>query len=481
MRFSEGEMAFSSLIFLLLFLPVWLIVYRIVDGTDRKNRVLLIASLIFYVFGGIRYLILLVIMAAAGWFFGLRIAKAGVPEVKKRWLTVSVAAFIAVLVVFKYTGFFTGIAAALFHSRIIEIALPVGISFYTFKLISYVADVYNGVTPPEERFWIFLLYLVNFHQITQGPIARYSEMRGEIAERRMTRGTFSTGIYRFSVGLAKKAILADHCGEIAGALVPTSSEIAKEPTLALWLGMAVYTMQLYLDFSAYTDMAIGLGHMIGFHYPENFNYPYTARSVREFWRRWHMTLSFFFRDYVYIPLGGSRKGSARTILNLLVVWALTGFWHGASWNFILWGLYYFVFVVFENWRRHSGRKEWHPALQHVYLLAVVLIGWIFFRFSDFRQLGWALRGFFGFGGNGFATATVRLTFLNNLWFLIFCALSCTPVFRDLGKRIREFFRGRKYPQGVIYGAKTVLVIVLLVLSIFVLASSTYQPFLYKNF
>lgn len=260
-----------------------------------------------------------------------------------------------------------------------------------------------------------------------------------------------------------------------------SDEIAKAPTAAVWIGMVLYSVQLYLDFSAYTDMALGLGQMIGFTYPENFNYPYVATSVRDFWRRWHMTLSFFFRDYVYIPLGGSRKGAARTKINLLVVWALTGLWHGSSWNFVLWGLYYFVFILFENWRRDRGKKDWPAPIQHIYTIIIFVFGWLLFRFSDFSQLLHAIRGFFGLGGNGFMSMTIKLNLQNNIWFLIICLLSCTPFFASIGKYLMTYFQVRRIPRTAIYAGKTLIVLVLIILSIIVMTGNTFTPFLYNQF
>ncbi|MGI6053114.1 MAG: MBOAT family O-acyltransferase [Bilifractor sp.] len=419
-------------------------------------------------------------MAGIGWAFGIEIQKAE-GRAKKILLALSVAIFLAVLGVFKYAEFFVGISAAILNKDwVVDIAMPLGISFYTFKLIAYVADIYRGTTKAENSYRIFLLYLCNFHQSMQGPIETYAEMKPELYKRHVNVKLISDGIYRFSVGLAKKTVLADHCGEIADALIPMSSDIASSPTLGVWIGSIVYTMQIYLDFSAYTDMAIGLGQMIGFSYPENFDYPYTAVSVKDFWRRWHITLSSFFKNYVYIPLGGNRVSPKRTTINLLIVWALTGFWHGADWNFIIWGLYYFVFIVFENWRKRSGKKEWNIVLQHLYTLFVVNLGWVFFRFSDFGQLGRALQGFFGIGRR-FSDITVKLTFLNNIWFLIFCALSCTPIFQNLGFAVLRMARKKRINSAVITAAKTVIMVGLLLLSVLEIVGNTFTPFLYNQF
>ena len=392
-------MSFSSLIFTALFLPLFLLIYYIVPGIRQKNRVLLLASLLFYAFSGVRYLILLLVMAVLAWALGRKIsieaAKQSLyvaafhpspPEDQndqnnaeacrqqsssghpKSWLCIATAIFLGVLIIFKYTGFFVRTAAEVTGNvfAVPNIVLPLGISFYTFKLISYVADIYSGQIAAQPLPEV-LLYTVNFHQIAQGPIVRYGEMEDALNNRTMSTEQFSDGAFRFIVGLAKKTILADHLGELAAGFLPLSLEGLSPSMEAAWLGSICYMLELYLDFSAYTDMAIGLGEMIGFEYPENFNYPYAATSVRDFWRRWHITLSSFFRDYVYIPLGGSRVSFGRLLFNLLVVWFLTGFWHGASWNFILWGLYYFIFIALENLVRrmkplHNKFADADPAL-----------------------------------------------------------------------------------------------------------------------
>lgn len=474
-------MSFSTMLFLLLFLPVYLLFYYTAGSIHAKNIVLLVASLIFYAFGGIRYLLLLLVMAAAGWLAGILIEKSEGKPVARAYLILSVAVFLTVLGIFKYTGFFVGtLGAVLKKGWTVEIALPLGISFYTFKLISYAADVYHGRVEAERSYPAFLLYIASFHQVLQGPIQTYADMKKELFSRKVSPSMISAGIWRFSVGMAKKTILADHCGELADLLIPLSDQVASAPTLAVWIGSAIYTMQIYLDFSAYTDMAVGLGKMAGFHYPENFNEPYTAVSVKDFWRRWHMTLSSFFRDYVYIPLGGSRVSPSRTTVNLLVVWVLTGLWHGASWNFVLWGMFYFVLIVFENRMIRMNRKPWPVVLQHIYTIFVFNFGWLIFRFSDFGQLGSAVRGFFGLSGS-FTSAAVRLNVMNNIWFLIFCVLACTPFFKKLEKYLEKLTVRNRKPAAVIFASKTVLAAVLLLLSLFMMTGSTYTPFLYNQF
>ncbi len=474
-------MAFSSMIFLCLFLPLFLLVYWCAGTTERRNRVLLAASLIFYVFGGVGYLLLLLITTAVVWRIGLLIGtyrEEGDAHRAGLCLAAGVAACLVVLGIFKYTGFF--VSTFTLGKTAFAIALPLGISFYTFKLISYLADVRAGKCEAERDYASLLLYTSLFHQVTEGPIARYPDMKSQFISRRMTAVSFSNGIWRFSVGLAKKVILADHCGDLAESFLPAASA-AHHPVLAVWLGSAFYMMQIYLDFSAYTDMAIGMGRMIGFRYPENFNYPYLAVSVRDFWRRWHITLSTFFRDYVYFPLGGSRCSRARCAVNLLIVWALTGLWHGASWNFVLWGLYYFVFIFIEHTRKDRGARPLPAALGHLLTVLCVYFSWVLFRFTDFTQLGAALSGFVGVGTSGIVGRETVLLLRNNVFFTIYAVLACTPFFARAGALINASITRSRGSHRSVYALKTVAVAVLLILSVMVMTGSSYTPFLYNQF
>lgn len=524
-------MSFSSLIFIALFLPVFMIASVLVRGNQRKNLLLLLFSLLFYAFAGLSNLALLLVMATLAWFSGQRIGRAlqfaasenpdyqegddvfQSPDAERTrvegqkraraWLILALVLLIAVLLCYKLAvpigrhffpanagdldagaGATTGTAAAI-YAYFRNIGLPLGISFYIFKLISYVADVYTKKTAPGDFFHV-LLYTVTFHQVAQGPITRYAEMAAEMDQRRCSAEDLAEGLWRFSVGLAKKTVLADHLGTLAETFLP----LAGNTTFSVggaYLGALCYMLQLYLDFSAYSDMALGLGRMIGFHYPENFNYPYIAVSVRDFWRRWHISLSRFFRDYVYIPLGGNRVSTGRLLLNLLAVWALTGFWHGSSWNFLLWGLYYFVFIAIENFVKKfqkakaaatdvSSGTETRPAvmestaaadpdataaakrvaqaprrsplalltraLGHVYTLIVVFFGWVLFRFSDFQVLCEVLRTMFFVSGRATVDAAELLTLRSNLFFLIFSIIACTPLGARLAAKLRSFYDAR---------------------------------------
>ena len=321
-----------------------------------------------------------------------------------------------------------------------------------------------------------------FHQCIAGPIVRYQLVADEIDHRNVRVDEFSKGIMRFMVGLAKKAILANSCASVADALFPSGHKaIVAIPAGGLWIGLLFYMLQIYLDFSAYSDMAIGMGWMIGFHYNENFNYPYIATSIKDFWNRWHISLSTFFRDYVYIPLGGNRKGARRRTINLLVVWALTGFWHGASWNYILWGLYFFVFICIENKGWLDKLKKLPGGVRHLYAMLVVYFGWALFRQESIADLGTSLKGMFGLNGNGFMDMATSIQIKNNIFLLIFCIIASTPLIKYIGR----FFRGLvnrvcRIPYPV-YVYEMIAPIALLILSFMALIGNSYNPFLYFQF
>ena len=474
-------MVFSSLFFIFVFLCLNLIIYFRVQDIQKKNIVLLVFSLIFYSWGGVRYVFLLLGMALASWYAAVRIDRAGEDGTeKKKWMIAGCVILLGLLAVFKYTGFFfrTFDAVTGLSDFVPDIALPIGISFYTFQLLSYVADVYRGEVKAQPKYWKILLYCSLFHQCIAGPIVRYQTVAEEIDSRRVTIGDLTVGIRRFSVGLAKKAILANACASVADKFL---QDPASAPTTGLWLGMLFYMFQIYLDFSAYSDMAIGMGRMVGFHYLENFNYPYIATSVQEFWRRWHISLSTFFRDYVYIPLGGSRKGNAMTVRNLFIVWFLTGMWHGASWNYILWGLYFFVFLVLERFVLRKYLDRLPAAVGWIYAMFVVLIGWVLFRFESLPQLGQVLSGMFGAGGRSFTSMSVHYSFLNNLFLLIFCAIACTPLGSMLRRAAYVEADKRQTPAVVCYWADAVTPAVLTILSFIALVGNSYNPFLYFQF
>ena len=490
-------MVFSSLFFIFAFLVLCYGVYLFAPTIKAKNIVLLVFSLIFYAWGG-PPLVLLLCLETFICFVGAHLVWSADPSpfhagggkgVKKAFLAVTVGMCLGLLVIFKYTGFFTDTFCALFglENLIPKVALPIGISFYTFQLISYVVDVYRGETPPQRSYGKLLLYAALFHQCIAGPIVRYVDVQREIDRRSMTLDETWSGMLRFTVGLGKKAVLANTCAAVADSLLAADKLAAgKTSSLAVLLGVTAYMLQIYLDFSAYSDMAIGMGRMIGFHFKENFNYPYAASSVTDFWRRWHISLSSFFRDYVYIPLGGNRCSKGRHILNLLIVWALTGFWHGASWNFILWGLYFALFLVLEKylfkWQKDCGGIA--LGLRRLYTLAVVWFGWFLFRFDDMSLMGHALKSLFGFGG-GFNRDNAHYTLLNYLFILLVAVVACTPIVPFCAKKLASAAECEGFVSGLARAVANIVAVVapvaLLGLSVLALVGDSYNPFLYFRF
>lgn len=473
-------MVFSSLIFLFGFLVVYLAVYFLAPEKYR-NQVLLVASLVFYAWSGPKFLLVLLGESLISWFCALRVARAKDKRGRRIWLVVDIVGLLGLLAYFKYAVWIMGNFQFVFGvpELIPTIVLPIGISFYTFQLITYVADVYWGKVKPQPAYWKVLLYASMFFQCIAGPIVRYDTIANEIDNRRITSADVFLGVRRFCIGLAKKAVLANSCAEVADTLLPIGTDaLWSEPTAALWLGMLFYMLQIYFDFSAYSDMAIGMGQMVGFHFLENFNYPYMCKSIQDFWRRWHISLSTFFRDYVYIPLGGSRCSSIKIVRNMTVVWFLTGLWHGASWNYILWGLYFLVFLLFERFVL-KGRLP--SFVGHVYSLVVVYFGWVLFKFEDFAELGHVLASMFGLGGVALGSLEVQTLFLQNVFLLAFCIVACT----DVGQRIhRWLFRMAKRGGAwfVLFNVtELVTPIALLLLSVVVLTGASYNPFIYFQF
>ena len=490
-------MVFSSLFFIFAFLVLCYGIYLFAPTVKAKNTVLLVFSLIFYAWGG-PPLVLLLCLETFICYVGAHLVWSCQPSPlhprwreggKKAFLAVTVGLCLALLVIFKYTGFFTDSFCALFglENLIPKVALPIGISFYTFQLISYVADVYRGETPPQRSYGKLLLYAALFHQCIAGPIVRYVDVSREIDRRTVSLDETFSGMLRFTVGLGKKAVLANTCATVADTILnPNKLTAGQVSSLGVFLGITAYMLQIYLDFSAYSDMAIGMGRMIGFHFKENFNYPYAADSVTDFWRRWHISLSSFFRDYVYIPLGGNRCSKGRHILNLLIVWALTGFWHGASWNFILWGLYFALFLILEKyifrWQKHGGAFTGH--LRRLYTLAVVWFGWLLFRFDDMSLMGHALKSLFG-GYQGLNGDNAHYTLKSYLFILLVAMIACSPIIPFLSKRITAAAEKDGTVGGLARAVtNTVAVaapVALLILSALALVGDSYNPFLYFRF
>lgn len=478
-------MVFSSLIFIFFFFTITMGIYWMIPSLKGKNIVLLIASLIFYAWGGPTYLILLLLMSAISWIGSLGVdALENKPKLRKLTLWITTIIQLGLLGYFKYAGLFT---ATLKHfvgwpQQVLNVALPIGISFYTFQLITYTVDVYRHDAKAQRSYWMVLLYAALYFQCIAGPIVRYQDVADEITGRKVKLEEVSRGISRFAVGLFKKAVLANSCAKIADQLCPMDvSALQHQSAAAIWLGLLMYMLQIYLDFSAYSDMAIGMGWMVGFHFKENFNYPYISQSITEFWRRWHISLSTFFRDYVYIPLGGNRKGALRQIFNMFVVWAATGFWHGANWNYLLWGLYFFVFLVLEKWVI-KGLLEKAPRLfKHIYLLIIIYFGWLLFRYTNFNTLMVAFKGMFAANHNQWIDMGTKMVFLNNVYFIIFAIIACLPIasmiYRWLKVEMQRFFVSRV----VFYLFDIAAPVALVLISTMTLVGNSYNPFLYFQF
>ncbi len=489
-------MVFADLLFVFAFLPLNLLLYALAPGIKAKNAVMLVFSLVFYAWGEPKYVALLIGMTFADWFISRRIENCLGTVKAKFWLAAACAVSLGLLGLFKYGTFTAENLQALtgYPKTLPVISLPIGISFYTFQVLSYVIDVYRGKVKAPRSYAHLLTYISLFHQCVAGPIVRYSDISEEILCRRADTAEISAGVTRFTVGLAKKALLANACGSLAdtillaekaaadpAGLAANMEALAQKPAMLLWLGVLLFMLQIYLDFSAYSDMAIGMGLIIGFHYKENFDYPYTADSVSRFWRKWHISLGTFFRDYVYFPLGGNRRGMARTILNLFVVWLLTGFWHGASWNFVLWGLYFFIFIAAEKLFLGKLLDKLPAAAGRLYMLAVVYFGWILFRFRRLPLAWLVFKGLFCLNGNAFFSFEAKTVWLNNILFLLAAAAASTPLVKALSAALKR--RGENSPalRNLSGFTQAAAVLLLFVLSTLALVGNSYNPFLYYQF
>ena len=465
-------MVFSSLIFLYLFLPLVLVFHFVLKNQTYRDWVLIISSLLFYAWGEPVWVILLVFTAGFDYLNGIIVEK-----YRRRWpskaaLVASIAGNLLLLGFFKYSGFIAHNLNQVFNLNLPykEYGLPIGISFYAFQSISYVIDVYRGEVTAQRSLGKVLLYVSLFHHLVAGPIIRYRDIAREIEQRIITSSGFIEGINRFAVGLGKKVLIANTAGEIAEVFLKGS--LADLSVLGAWFGVILFTLQIYFDFSGYSDMAIGLGKMFGFNYKENFNYPYIAASATEFWRRWHISLSSFFRDYVYIPLGGNLKKSIR---NLFIVWFLTGLWHGASWNFILWGLYYGLLILLERLFLQRLLDRLPRWMSHAYLLLAVVVGWELFYFTDLAKAGQVLGVMAGIAGQPLLDINFTYYFTHNLFFLICAVIGCTPVLQMLGHKIESVFPGK------MEAARPAINLGLLLVSTIFLVGRTYNPFLYFRF
>ncbi len=498
-------MVFSSLTFLFLFLPGMLLLY-FVTPRKAKNAALFLGSLIFYAWGEPVYVVLMIFSTVLDYTCGRLIEKYRDTPKQKLGLVLSLAGNLGLLFFFKYADFLIGTINSITGAGIPKhgLPLPIGISFYTFQTMSYTIDVYRGQVKAQKNIISFGAYVSLFPQLIAGPIVRYREIAEELENRRHTTDSFGEGARRFVTGLSKKVLLANNIGLLWDTIAATDP--AKLSTVCAWLGVVAFAFQIYFDFSGYSDMAIGLGKMFGFSFPENFNYPYIAANVTDFWRRWHMSLSAWFRDYVYIPLGGNRKGLRRQIINIAIVWILTGLWHGASWNFVLWGAWYGFLLILEKCFLLRVFKKTPAFVSHIFTGFAVLVGWTFFAITDIGQCFRYIGTMFG-AGAGFIDDITLYYLSNYLPMLLLCAFFSTPLWKKLAAKVMSLVglskdtstdgsldgsseeaaerasTGllRRGAQAVFLAVDSCWFVVLSLLSLMYLVSSSYNPFLYFRF
>ena len=469
-------MVFSSVIFLFLFLPVVLGVYFLCPKQQAKNLWLIAASLLFYAFSGLWYVLLLLFSVLCNYIAGLFVSG------RKPVLYAAVAVNLGILGVFKYLGF---LAQTVNHLPgvsvpVPSIVLPVGISFFTFQGLSYVIDVYRNEQLKSTKFSDVLLYISLFPQLVAGPIVRYASVEQQMNDRVLVPAKMAAGLQRFIIGLGKKVLLANQIGALW-------TEISTQKTgtvLGAWLGAIAFMFQIYFDFSGYSDMAIGLGHIFGFTFPENFKYPYISKSITEFWRRWHITLSTWFREYLYIPLGGNRRGRTRQIWNLFVVWSLTGLWHGASWNFVLWGIYYFILLTIEKIFLGEKLEQLPGWLQHGYTCLIVLFGWVIFANENIADLGRYFLTMFGANG-ALYNQTAIYQWYTHIPLLIVLIIGSTKLPKQLLRkgwtRLKLIDAISSHQEQIRFVAASIFTVLVLYCSVAFLVSGSYNPFLYFRF
>lgn len=468
-------MLFSSIVFLFTFLPAVMILYYLLPVRFR-NVILLLASLVFYAWGEPVYLFLMLLSILFNYFSGLDIARNLQDKRAAKWsLVFNLIINLAVLGFFKYEGFvldtLNGILPV--HISYHALPLPIGISFYTFQILSYIIDVYRGNVKVQTNLPNFALYVTMFPQLIAGPIVQYADVDEQLASREVSRTKFGEGSMYFIRGLAKKVLLAN----TSGMIFTEVSGLAKGniAVMTAWLGAFAYMFQIYFDFSGYSDMAIGLGKMFGFEFNMNFNYPYVSKSITEFWRRWHISLSSWFRDYVYIPLGGNRVSKIKHIRNLLIVWFLTGLWHGAAWNFVAWGLYYGVILIIEKYLLSPVLDRLPDVVRHIYSIVLVVIGWVLFFSSSFGQAADYIRVMFGAGAHGFADRESMYLLTSNLILWLILIFGSTPLVHF---RYEHMLRTKKWNTTII---NSVVYAALFIVCIAYLVTETYNPFLYFRF
>ncbi len=505
-------MVFSSLIFLYAFLPLCLIAYALCHGLKAKNVCLLLFSIIFYTWGEPKYILLLIAMSFFDWLFALliQLTDKSDKKMRKRWLALACIVNLGLIGLFKY-GKMLFATVGYVPAFVEKLTLPLGISFYTFQLLSYVIDVYRGEAEAQKEYWHVLLFAALYHQCIAGPIVRYKTIANELFVTRDDKADLARGCFRFSLGLAKKVLLANTFGELANNLLLADTALS-DPTLfatnisalssvsvaGTWIGLIVATLQMYYDFSAYSEMAIGLGLMVGLHYPENFNYPYIAKTANEYWRRWHMTLGQWFRDYLYYPLTlgpamkirkfFTKKTNRKTgmfmqnLFTMLVIWSCTGLWHGAAWSYVLWGLYWCFFMLLEQSFLQKWLEKIPGVFSHIYLFMLLMLERTFFRFGDLRYSLTVVKSMFGLNGNALSDFMSMTLVKNYIFLIVFGILAATPLIRKIaclikgamvkntfGERAESFIENAVIPVG------------LLILSTAALVGASYNPFLYYRF
>ena len=463
-------MIFASITFLYYFLPIFLIVY-FCSPKKFKNIILLLFSLLFYFYGEPKYILLMIIQVLFAYFMTLIFDK----NKSKSLFIFSISFHLFLLCIFKYFNFLIGNINAILNSNIsfIDIALPIGISFYTFQIISYEIDVYKGSVPVEKNLLNFATYVFLFPQLIAGPIVRYSDVKEELSNRKHSFDGFGEGVNRFIIGLSKKVIIANNIGELINILTSTS----ETSILLYWILVICYMLQIYFDFSGYSDIAIGLGKMIGFKFPENFNYPYVATSITDFWRRWHITLSTWFKDYVYIPLGGNRTGTGKTIRNILIVWILTGLWHGASWNFVVWGLYFGIILIIEKFLLKKYLDKLPLFLKKVYTLFIVMISFVIFSSSSMKDAFIVIKGLFDFKNLAISNSFILYYLKGYFLILVLAVIGSTPLLKNVVSKLKK----NKILSYVINVLEIVFVLVILLIVTSMLIDNSYNPFLYFRF
>ena len=471
-------MTFSSLTFTTLFFPSVLILYFICTDLRWRNGVLLVASLIFYSWGEPIWVLAMIGSTAINYVAAMLIDRASSPGLRKTALVVGAAASLAVLFYFKYAAFLVNSVTSLFgvSFSIPVLELPIGISFYTFQVLTYTVDVYRYKSPVQRDPFKLMLYVSCFPQLIAGPIVQYSDVAVMLDERESTPEGFTEGMKRFAVGLSKKVLLANVCGLIIEEL-PSAAGASGMSVLGAWYISVLYSLQLYFDFSGYSDMAIGMGRIFGFTYKENFNYPYISKSASEFWHRWHISLGSFFRDYVYIPLGGNRRGRARTALNLAIVWALTGLWHGASWNFVIWGLYYGVLIILEKLVLADFREKLPGAAQHIAALFLIVVGWTVFYYTDMGCLGKHLGAMFGIGAAGLSDPVTMAVIRKYTVLPLIAAIASLPIL----PRLKAWLGKHEKLEGAADIVSLVCLTALMLLSMIFIVGQSYNPFIYFRF